>query len=140
MNQVVPQKIHLKGCEFSIPLDIRFTDKMVRVHGELECEPGYGDPAKGGIRLEDRFLVEVNRLHISLATLVAGGQLLLESKPLHHANRMMRRSWDVRSFRGRKCIILIIDSPGGGLNHINVDDFVGLRQILTLEGHHDKLN
>lgn len=72
LQKEIPSKILLNGCKYSGPLDIRYQETKIIVHGELACEKGYLERLK----LEDIFLVAVNRLHVSLATLDVGNDRL----------------------------------------------------------------
>lgn len=68
LNDEIPTKIILADCSYVMPLEIRYTDTKIFAHGELKCAPGYLD----NLRLEDRFLVSVNNLHVAVATLTVG--------------------------------------------------------------------
>jgi hypothetical protein len=59
--------------------------------------------------------------------LVEDDVVLLATSPASNRERMARRYWDVRPFRGRRCRIRIVDAPARRWAHINVDDFAGLR-------------
>jgi|GEM_PF-849031 len=73
LEENIPPKILLSGCRYSVhPLNIRYQDTKIFIHGELACEPGYRDH----LRLEDKFLVSLNILHVSLATLDVGNTRL----------------------------------------------------------------
>ncbi len=69
LNREIPSKIKLEGCAWAGPLDVEYRSEKIYVEGELSCRPGYRE----NLKLEDRFLVGVNRLHVALATLRVGG-------------------------------------------------------------------
>jgi len=69
LNREIKEKIKLDGCAYRGALDVEYRRDKIFVDGRLTCRPGYLED----IRLEDRFLVSVNRLHVALATLEVGG-------------------------------------------------------------------
>lgn len=67
LNREIPSRIKLEGCDWAGPLDVEYRREKIYARGRLSCRPGYRE----SIRLKDRFLVSVNRLHVALATLEA---------------------------------------------------------------------
>jgi nickel/cobalt exporter len=61
----IPEKITIEGCSFKPDMKVWFEGVSVQAEAELSCEPGYMDDLK----IESHFLVDVNRLHTSLAAL-----------------------------------------------------------------------
>ncbi|MCP4756020.1 MAG: hypothetical protein GY866_34600 [Proteobacteria bacterium] len=66
LTQIIPLKVKMQGCGFDTSSGIvTFDKKTVQVRFQLSCSPRYLED----LTLENRFLVEVNRLHTTLATL-----------------------------------------------------------------------
>jgi len=72
LNREITKNIRLSGCTFSRPLEVSYRGRKIFAHGELDCDQRYFER----LRLEDRFLVTLNNLHVSLATIDTGDDRL----------------------------------------------------------------